>query len=67
MASMTLEDALRDLEFLFAPERYPSYKESWRIVCEYALDGQLYRQSKGAAGSTAAVGKESVPQSDTGR
>jgi len=67
MASITLEDALRELEFLFAPERYPSYKESWRTVREFALDGQLYRQSKGAAGATPAVSKESVPQSDTGR
>lgn len=59
MARMTLEDALRELEFLFEPGRYPSYRESWETIREHALDGQRYRQSKGGDGSTAPVDKES--------
>jgi len=67
MANMTLEDALRDLEFLFEASRYPSYSESWKLVREFARDGQKYRQSQGTSGSTSQMGTERVTQSDTGR
>ena len=51
MARMTLEDALRELEFLFEAARYPSYKESWEIVREYAREGERHRQAEGSDGA----------------
>jgi len=62
MARTTLEDALRELEFLFKPERYPSYRESWEVVREYALEGQRFRRSQGSPKSSIEVDGDVVPK-----
>lgn len=66
MATITLEEALRKLEFLFEPERYPSYRDCWNIIREYALDGQVYRRSKDTADTATQTAVGQLRQADDG-